>query len=421
MKHEAGTGAVREGMALLQGIGTCGECGRRLATHYSGRNSSPGYHCKGKELVEERRSLCLYAGAVQIDRAVSKAVLEAIQPAGLKAALHAEERLESEFDQALHQKKLAIERARYQADRAECRYRAVDPENRLVARGLEQEWEQCLEAHEQAQNDLERRRLHRPHQLNTADRNEILALGKNLQRVWDAPTTSARDKKELLRTVLEEVIVLAPRELHRIDLTLRWRSGLLTEIGFDRPRTRQATVRTDENTIDLIRRLAQFHTDAVIAGVLNRQGKTTAYGRPFNSGRVGNLRRHWDIPCFDPATRPVDGELVNVRQAAEILGVATSTVHRWLNDGFIDGEQITPGAPWRIRINDAFRPKFMEQTPPGYVPMLEATRRLGITRQTVLQRVKRGELDAVHIRAGRKKTLRISVKDDQPSLFDHSA
>ena len=105
----------------------------------------------------------------------------------------------------------------------------------------------------------------------------------------------------------------------------------------------------------------------------------------------------------------------------QILGVATSTVHRWLNDGFIDGEQITPGAPWRIRITEAFRPRFMEEAPLGHVSMFEAMQRLGVTRQTVLQRVKRGELDAIHIRAGRKKALRIKIEDDQPSLFDQSA
>ena len=221
--------------------------------------------------------------------------------------------------------------------------------------------------------------------------------------------------------MLEEVIVLAPRGEHYIQLTLRWRTGLLTDIELDRPRQRRAAVRTDDDTIDLVRRLARFHSDSVIAAVLNRQGRATAYGHPFNVHRVGNLRRHWNIPCFDPATAPTDGELVNVAQAAKILGVATSTVHRWLNDGFIDGEQITPGAPWRIRITEAFRPRFMEEAPPGYVSMFEAMQRLGVTRQTVVQRVKRGELDAIHIRAGRKKALRIKVVEDQPSLFEQSA
>ena len=421
LPHGAGKGAVREGTALLQGVGTCGECGRSLATHYTGQTSSPGYHCKGKELAEERRALCLYVGAVQIDQAVAKAVLEAIQPAGIEAALQAVKRLEADHDQALKQWKLTVERARYEAEKAERRYRAVEPEHRLVARGLEKEWEERLIALEEAQNELERRQHDRPHQLDAAGRDALRALAEHLPRAWDAPTTTSRDKKELLRTVLEEVIVLAPRGEHYIQLTLRWRTGLLTDIELDRPRKRRAAVRTDDDTIDLVRRLARFHSDSVIAAVLNRQGRATAYGHPFNVHRVGNLRRHWNIPCFDPATAPTDGELVNVAQAAKILGVATSTVHRWLNDGFIDGEQITPGAPWRIRITEAFRPRFMEEAPPGYVSMFEAMQRLGVTRQTVVQRVKRGELDAIHIRAGRKKALRIKVVEDQPSLFEQSA
>ena len=105
-------------------------------------------------------------------------------------------------------------------------------------------------------------------------------------------------------------------------------------------------------------------------------------------------------------------------KAAEILGVVPSTVHRWLQEGFIAGEQVTPGAPWRIRINDAVKAHFVETTPEGFVPMIEATKLLGITRQSVLQRVKRGELEAVHVCQGKRKGLRIKVVDNQPGLFD---
>ena len=98
--------------------------------------------------------------------------------------------------------------------------------------------------------------------------------------------------------------------------------------------------------------------------------------------------------------------------------MAPSTIHRWLADGFIAGEQITPGAPWRIRMTDELRNRFVEQAPDGYIPMLEATRQLGVSRQTVLQRVKRGELKAVHVRCGRRKGLRIKVIDSQHGLFD---
>lgn len=106
-----------------------------------------------------------------------------------------------------------------------------------------------------------------------------------------------------------------------------------------------------------------------------------------------------------------------ILQAAQILGINTSTVHRWLNDGFIAGEQITPGAPWRIRITDELRARFVEQAPADYLPMLEAAMKLGLSRQTVLQRVKRGELDALLVTRGRRKGLRIKVVDNQPDLF----
>ena len=86
--------------------------------------------------------------------------------------------------------------------------------------------------------------------------------------------------------------------------------------------------------------------------------------------------------------------------------------------GFIAGEQLTPGAPWCIRLTDELRSRFVEEPPTGYVPMIEATRRLGVTRQTVVQRVKRGELDAVHVCRGRRKGLRIKVPEVLPDLFN---
>lgn len=416
-----GTGAVREGTALLQGIATCGHCARPLRTHYQGRNASPGYHCPGKNIVNSRGVYCLTIGGVQIDKAVSNAVLEALQPAGLEAALLAAQQLENNHDAALEQWRLGVERARYETERAERRYRAVDAENRLVARGLEADWEQRLGELEQAQAELARREQHRPRELSTDERNAVLALGDDLQRVWHAPTTAARDQKELLRTLLEEVLIADHRDEHRAHLTLRWRGGMLTELDVHRPHTRPAPIRTDEDTVALVRRLATHYPDAVIAGILNRQGKTTAYGHRFTANRVGNLRRHWGIACFEPTRQPAQGDLVNIKQAAERLEIAPSTIHRWLNDGFIPGEQITPGAPWQIRITEELRARFVEDTPEGYVPMQDATKLLGVSRQTVLQRVKRGELNAVHVYRGKRKGLRIKVTDNQTDLFHHSS
>ncbi len=417
--HQPG-GAVREGAALLQGLATCGHCGRRLRTHYRGKNSTPGYHCAGKNVVNGRGVYCLNIGGVQIDTAVSEAFLAALDSAGLQAVVVAAEQLEADHDTALAQWRLAVERARYEAERAERRYRAVEPENRLVARGLEGEWEKRLHELGEAEAQLARREQQQPRTLSPLERERIEALGGDLGSVWSAPTTTDRDRKELLRTLLEEVIIAVNREQASAHLTLRWRGGLITEIDVHLPHANPPPIRTDEDTVDLVRRLAVHYPDAVIAGILNRQDRKTARGERFTAGHVGNLRRYRKIPCFKPPAEPPQGEPVTIREAADILDIAPSTLHRWLNDGFVAGEQLTPGAPWRIRITDELKALFVEEAPEGYLPMLEATKRLGVSRQTVLQRVKRGELEAVHVRRGKRKGLRIKVIDAALDLFDPS-
>ena len=414
--HQAG-GAVREGTALLQGLATCGHCGRRLHTHYQGRHAAPGYHCSGKDLVEGRGVYCLNIGGLQIDAAVTTAFLTALTPAALNATLVAAQQLDADHDAALAQWRLALERARYEAERAERRYRAVEPENRLVARGLEADWERRLRELEQAQRELADRESRRPRALGPADTERLRALGDDLRRVWTAPTTTARDKKELLRALLEDVVMAVERSEARADLTLRWRGGTVTTLEVSLPHSNPPRIRTDEDSLALIRRLAPHYPDAVIAGILNRQGRRTARGERFTAPHVGNLRRYRRIPrCAPPAERS-DGELVTIKTAAAILGVAPSTLHRWLIAGIIVGEQLTPGAPWRIRLTDELRARFVEEAPPEYLPMLEARLRLGVSRQTVLQRVKRGELQTLHVRRGRRKGLRIKVVAEYPELF----
>ena len=415
--HQSGSGAVREGTALLQGLAVCGHCGRKLRTHYTGRTASPAYHCAGKDIVNGRGIFCLTVGAIQIDYAVAQAVLAALAPLGIEAALAAAERIESDHDDALAQWRLAVERASYEAQRAERHYRAIDPDNRLVARGIEAEWENCLRELEKAKAALAHREQQRPRTLSADERGRLLALGADLIKVWQAPTTSLRDKKELLRTLLEEVIITVHKNESRAHLTLRWRGGALTDIDLDTPRRLPAIVRTDEDTIALARRLAAHYPDAVIAGVLNRQGRKSAYGLRFTANLVSGLRRQWDIPRFERPTNPPEGELLTIKQTAAALGVAASTIHRWLNDGLIAGEQLTPGAPWRIRLTDDLRRRVAEDAPDGYLTVYQTMRLFGVSRQTVWQRVKRGEIDAIHVKQGRKKGLRLKLLTSQPNLF----
>jgi len=418
--HQAG-GAVREGAALLQGLATCGKCGRHLHTHYRGRSATPGYHCSGKDIVQGRGVYCLNVGGVQIDQTVVDAFLKALTPAAVEATELAVRQLEADQDAALRQWRLAVERARYEAERAERQYRAVEPENRLVARGLETEWEKRLRDFAAAEAELVRREQRRPCALNQEEKNRLRSLGSDLHKVWTAPTTTDRDRKELLRTLLEEVIVTVNRAQYHAHLTLRWRGGTLTELDLSLPRSQPRGIRTGEDIISLLPRLAAHYYDDVIAGILNRQGHKTATGERFTANQVGSLRRYRNIPRFQPPAEPPTGELATIRKAAQILGINTSTIHRWLSDGFIAGEQVTPGAPWQIRITDELRARFVEQAPPGYLPMLETTMKLGVSRQTVLLRVKRGELEALLVTRGRRKGLRIRVVDDHPTLFESTS
>ncbi|HEX6668334.1 MAG TPA: helix-turn-helix domain-containing protein, partial [Gemmatimonadales bacterium] len=419
--HRPGTGAVREGCALLQGLATCGTCGRKLTVFYQGpAKATPGYYCQGPAtIVDGRGTRHLHIGGVALDAAVSDAFLAALAPAALTACLTAAEHLENAHDTALAQHRRHVERARYDAGRAERRYQAVDPDNRLVARGLEAAWEKALTELAATEAELARREQARPRALTDTEHADILALGDNLGQVWDAPTTTDRDRKLLLRTLIDEVKVTVVRDddAGHTDLLIRWKGGALTELTVP-GRRRQPTIRTDEDTVDLIRRLAVHYTDDKAAGILNRQGRRTARGLTFTATRVASLRQHWNIPGHSPGRpKAPDGELLTIAEAARELGVAASTLHRWINDGFVAGEQDTPGAPWRIRMTDELRNLFVDDAPDGWLAMLEATLALGVSRQTVLQRVKRGELKAVHVRTGRRKGLRIQVPPPTDPLF----
>jgi hypothetical protein len=267
------------------------------------------------------------------------------------------------------------------------------------------------------ETELRRREQRRPAALDQEQLKRIQMLGSDIRPVWTAATTNDRDRKELLRTLLEEVVFNLKRAQGHAHLILRWRGGAITTLDVPVPGFRMGP-RTDEDTISLLRRLAALYPDEVIAGILNRQGRKTATGERFNANQVGSLRRYRNIPRFQPLIEPPAGEVATIRKAARILGLNTSTIHRWLADGFIAGEQVTPGAPWQIRITDELRARVVAKAPPEYLPMLETTMKLGVSRQTVLQRVKRGELHAMLVTQGRRKGLRIKMIDQQSTLFE---
>jgi hypothetical protein len=419
--HQPGTGAVREGCALLQGLATCGTCGRKLAVYYDGRHhNTPGYYCTGTgHLIDGKNLRHLRIGGVAIDAAVGQAFLAAMAGDAVTACLAAARELQDGHHSVLEQHRREVQRARYDATRAERRYLAVDAENRLVARGLEAAWEKALTALAAAEAELARREARQPKTLTAEQQTRILALGTDLGVIWSAPTTTDRDRKELLGTLLTEVTISLDRAAGHADLVLRWKGGALTDLRVPLTARKQARLRTDEDTIDLVRRLAVHYPDAQIAGILNRQKRSTATGLPFTAGRVQGLRHHWNIPCHQPDVHTSENsdQLFTIVDAAAELKLPPPTLHRWINEGFITGEQLTPGAPWRIRLTDEIRALFVDDAPDGWLAMLEATLAHGLSRKTIMKNIKTGDLQAVYVRTGRRKGLRIQPPAPEQALF----
>jgi excisionase family DNA binding protein len=412
-----GGGAAREGQALLQGIARCGRCGRRMQVAYSGNGGRVvRYACvRGHQLHATERA-CQSLGGLRVDRAVAEAFLEAVTPAGVRASAGAIEELERQHAERLAGQRLALERAEFEAERAGRQFDACEPEHRLVARTLEQRLEQALTEVERERRQLAALEQARPAPLTADERRALARLARDLPRLWHAQTTTDRDRKELLRALLSEVIVTVREPERLAELELVWEGGARSELQVRLNRRGPERHRTDEDTVALIRRLAQHHSDRQIAAVLAKHGRRTGTGLPFTEPRVRYVRHAAGIPAAPPPDP--DSEMVTIAEAAARLGVSTSTIRRWLREGLLPAEQSTPHAPWRIRLTDEVRRRFVPDVPDGFVPLDEAAKRLGVARQTVLHKLQRGELRAVQVTQGRRKGLRIQVSGDGAGLFD---
>jgi excisionase family DNA binding protein len=384
---------------------------------YSGNDGQvPRYACVRAHQLHGTDRACQSLGATRLEKAVSAAFLEAITPAGVRACAEAIGELERQHEQRLHGQRLAVERAEFEAGRARRQFDACEPEHRLVARTLESRFEAALAELERERRKLAELETRRPEPLTAAERQALTRLIRDLPRLWAAETTTARDRKELLRTLVSEVIVTVCEHPRRAEVQIVWEGGARTELTVPLYKRGTERNRTSEDTVELVRKLATHTGDQQIAAILNKQGRRTGTGLPFNQPRVASLRAKHGIPVAPPPDP--DSGLFTVEQATVELGVAQTTIYRWLRAGPLPAEQTTPHAPWRIRITDEVRSRFVPDVPDDYLPLDQAAKRLGCARQTVLHKVQRGELHAVQVTSGRRKGLRIQVNESAPGLFD---
>jgi DNA invertase Pin-like site-specific DNA recombinase len=341
-------GAVREGAALLQGLVLCGQCGRRMRVRYLEDGTIPSYDCNALHVRQAGRT-CQSLRGDGVDAAVARVFLDAMQPAQLAISLATLAQVEAQARQIERQWHLRRERAQYEADLVRRRFLAVDPDNRLVARTLERDWNDKLAA----LATLEREHAALPpltaRLVSPEERQRILALAQNVPAVWAAATTSHTERKQLLRCLIKDVTLT--KRTATIAVAIRWQTEACTLLDIPRPARSCDRRRTSPTVIARIRMLAPHHTDSQIATTLNHDGATPGLGGTFTASKVAWLRYAYAIPagCPEapgvcPAGQRGDGRY-SARAAADLLNVDVGTIADWCRTGRLEYVQQTPHSP----------------------------------------------------------------------------
>ena len=343
-------GPVKQGEALLAGLLRCGHCGAKLLAQYP-RPGVIRYQCSGY-LLNRDHACCVMFGGLRADRLVSEQLLQCLTPFGIEAAMEAIEALQGASDERIQQKALALEHARYEVTRARRQYDVVDPANRLVAAELERRWNQTLstEAHLEAEFATLQQGRERP--ISDAQKRELLALARDLPRLWDDPQSSPEHKKRLLRIALKEIIATCEGET--IGLVLHWQGGDHTQIEFQKIRTGRHRYVTNDDLVEIIRALARIEPDARIAAILNRNQRRTAHGQIWTARHICSLRNRHGVPVYREGERHARDEM-SVSEAAVVLGVTPTTVLRLVRLKQLPATQACVGAPWILHRADVER------------------------------------------------------------------
>lgn len=335
-------GAAREGMALLQGIVICGRCGHSMTVSYQKGRINPEYVCRAPMTNGVGVKKCWTVAASRIDQKVAELFVEASRPPELELALAVSKETAKQASDLDRQWRLRLEKVRYEAKLAERRYRAVDPDNRVVARTLEIDWEQKLNDLSDVERDYAAACQVRKVTLSEDDRMRILALARDLPRVWNAPTTTHAQRKTILRMLVKHV-TLSPIDvpIRQTRIQILWDGSAVTDVKVDRPQ-HPATRETPPEVTARIKELVEAgNYDVEIAPVLNSEGLRTCGGKRWTDHRVGIVRRWrgWSRPYAlkhgkcNPDRR--DDGLYSTKGVAKKFGVTRINVQTWVDQGLL--------------------------------------------------------------------------------------
>ena len=323
--------APREGVALLQGLVICGRCGRRMTVRYivSRGHPEPLYRCQRRG-IQRAEPVCQSLPGAAIDRAVSELVLETVTPASIDVAVEVFEELRSRAAEVDRAKRAQIARLREDAELAQRQFLLVRPENRLVADNLERHWNEALQRLAAAEEAYAGADKTRTPPVTPEMKERVAALVADLPRVWNDPRTPARDRKRMLRLLIEDVTLLRDDV---VRVSIRWRGGATRRIECPLPLTAPDLRRTPAAVVEQVRALATEQTDAQIADTLNRQCLRTGTGLLFSRRRIRMLREAYDINSY--AEHLIAARWLTVPQMAQLLDVHPATAKRFAHQGVL--------------------------------------------------------------------------------------
>jgi DNA invertase Pin-like site-specific DNA recombinase len=321
----------REGAALLQGLVVCGVCGLRMTVRYHVDHGHPipDYVCQ-RHGIQTAAPVCQRLPGAQVDQAVTELVLQAVTPASLEVALEVFEELRARQGEVDRMRRAQVERAREEAELAQRQYLLARPENRLVVDNLERQWNEKLMSLARTEEEYARMSKSQPSALTEEDRDRIHALASDLPRVWNDPRTPARDRKRMLRLLIEDVTLV---KNHKIQIHIRWKAGATTSLERPLPLSAPDLVRTPAEIVELIRALATEQTDAQIARTLNARWLRTGRKHSFTRLIVRHIRSKYGISSYVQHLR--NQGWLTVPEMAVQMKVHSSTAKRFAREGVL--------------------------------------------------------------------------------------
>jgi len=324
---------AREGPALLQGLTVCGVCGARMVVRYHTRQTKliPEYVCQS-DGADHIISVCQRVFGEHVDQVVGQLLIEAVTPLALEITLTVQQEIQARLDEVDRLHKKAVDRAQYEADLAQRRYLHVDPANRLVADSLEAEWNTKLRALKAAQEEYEKRCQRDRLAISDEQRASITALAHDFPRLWQNPSTPDRERKRLVRLLLQDVTLIRNDQ---ITVHVRFKGGISKTLTVPVPLNAWQQRATSPEIVKEIDRLLDHNTYPQIASLLNDRGLRSGEGKVFTARIIAGIGKRNGLTSRYDRLRKAG--MLTVDEMAALLGIHPQRVGVWKRQGLLCG------------------------------------------------------------------------------------